>query len=146
VEEPPLVWRAWPAAERPGQALAVGLALLGAAIAGGIYGRDPVLAAIALAILTLSLAPYYFPTHIRLDGAGIQLTTPLGAKRREWDSFQSYAADARGITVSPYRRPSLLEAYRGVRLLYGPAADRQAVLSRVASRLQPMEPRKSGRR
>ena len=145
MEELPLVWRAWPAAERPGQAVAVGVALVAAAVAGGIFGRDLVLAAISLAVLTLSLSPYYFPTRIRLDGRGIELSTPLGAKRRDWEALQSYCADARGITVSPYRRPSLLEAYRGLRLLYGPAADRQAMLSRVASRLQPMEPRRSRR-
>src|SRR4029453_13454995 len=108
-----------------GHALAVGLALLAGAGAGGIYGRDPVLAAISLAVLTLSLSSYYLPTHVRLDGAGIELTTPFGARRRDWDALQTYVADARGITVSPYRRPSMLEAYRGMRLLYGPAVDRR---------------------
>jgi hypothetical protein len=145
VEEPPLVWRAWPAAERPAQAIAVGLALFAAAVAGGIYGRDPLLAGVSLGVLFCSLSPYYLPTRIRIDERGIETANLWGAKRRAWESLRSYAADQRGITVSPYRRSSLLEAYRGLRLLYGPAADRQAVLARVASRLQVMEPRVAAR-
>jgi hypothetical protein len=146
VEEPRLAWRVWPAAERPAQAVAVGLALIGAAIVGGIYGGDPLLAAVALCILVGSLASYYFPTRIQIDGDGIETATFWGAKRRSWDSLRSYAADPRGITVSPYRRPSVLESYRGLRVLYGPAADRAVVLARVQSRLPAMEPRRGPRR
>ena len=142
MDEPLLAWRAWPAAERPAQAVAVGLALVGAATAGGIYGGDPLLAAVALLVLFGSLTPYYLPTRIQIDGDGIQTANLWGAKRRAWGSLRSYAADARGITVSPYRRPSVLESYRGLRVLYGPAADRDQVLAQVASRLPAMEARR----
>ena len=86
MEEPRLAWRAWPAAERPAQAVAVALALTAAAIVGGIYGGDPLLAAVALLVLFGSLAPYYLPTRIQIDADGIETASLWGAKRRAWDS------------------------------------------------------------
>jgi hypothetical protein len=143
VNDAPLLWRAWPAAERPGQALAVGLALAAAALAGGILGGGPALGAVSFAALFLALSSYFLPTRVRIDAEGVETASFFGGvRRRAWSSLQSFADDPRGMTLSPYRRPSLLETYRGMRILYGPETDRQAVRAQVAARLARMAPRR----
>jgi len=139
-----LTWRSWPAAERPGQAVVVAVAILAASFGLGMYWGDPVLGGIAFAILTLSLAAFFFPTRYRIDGTGVEATSVFGARRREWSVLRSYVADARGVTVSPFARASWLESYRGLRLLYsGPAGNRDAVVAAVAERLAAMGERKA---
>ena len=135
-----LAWRSWPAAERPGQAVVVALAILAASFGLGMYGGDPVLGGIAFAILTLSLAPFFFPTRYRIDETGVEAVSVFGSHRREWPLLRSYVADARGITVSPFLHASWLESYRGMRLLY--SGNREAVVAAVAARLDAMSDQK----
>ncbi len=112
------------------------LALLAAAFALGIYGGSPIIGGVALAILFLSLATYFLPTNFRIDDQGVAATSVLGARRREWSALRTYVADARGVTLSPYRHTSWLESYRGVRLLF--AGNREQVVAAVAARLSPL--------
>jgi hypothetical protein len=141
----PLLWRSWPAAERPGQALPVGLAILAASFGFGLYGGDPLLGGIAFAILTLSLATFFFPTRYRIDETGLEASSVFGTRRREWVALRSYATDARGVTVSPFARASWLESYRGMRLLFSvQAGNRDAVMAAVAARLPAMAEGKRG--
>jgi hypothetical protein len=114
----------------------VAVALVTASFGLGIYGRDPLLGGVAFAILTLSLSAYFFPTRYRIDEAGIEANSVFGSRRRDWSGLRSYAADARGITVSPFLHPSWLESYRGMRLLF--AGNRDRVVTAVASRLVPV--------
>lgn len=130
---PALAWRTWPAAERPAQAAAVGLAILAATFGLGAWGRDAVLGGAAFAILFLSLSAYFLPTRYRIDGDGVEVATAFGRTSRPWSGLATYVADARGVTLSPYRRASWLETYRGVRLLFH--RNRDDVLGAVAVRL-----------
>ena len=135
-----LTWRSWPAAERPGQAAVVAIALLAASFGFGIYGGDPVLGGVAFAILTLSLSAYFFPVRYRIDETGVEAASVFGSRRRDWSGLRSYVADARGITVSPFLHASWLESYRGMRLLY--SGNREAVVAAVAARLDAMSDQK----
>jgi hypothetical protein len=131
-----LSWRSWPAAERPGQAVAVGLAIVAAALGLGAYGGDPLLAGVIFAVLFLSLSAYFLPTRFRIDEDGVEVTSAVGSRRRRWAALRSYSADARGVTLSPYLRPSWLESYRGLRLLFH--RNREEVLAVVGARLEPL--------
>ncbi len=134
--EPILVWRSWPAAERPAQALAVALALLAGALGLGAYGGDLFLGGVGLTILLLSLSAYFFPTRYRIDANGIEAASSFGVRRRNWTALRTYADDRRGVTVSPYRGRHWLETHRGIRLLYGPEVGRDAVVGALAIRLE----------
>lgn len=129
-----LTWRAWPAAARPAQAVVVGLALLAATFGLGAYGGDALLGGVAFAILFLSLSAYFLPTRYRIDGDGVEVATAFGRTSRRWSGLATYVADARGVTLSPYRRASWLETYRGVRLLF--QGNRDDVLRALAPHLE----------
>lgn len=133
---PALSWSAWPAAERPAQAVAVGLAIIAASLGLGAYGGDALLAGVIFAVLFLSLSAYFLPTQFRVDEDGVEVASVLGTRHRQWAALKSYSADARGVTLSPYRRPSWLESYRGLRLLFH--QNRDEVLAVVAARLEPL--------
>jgi hypothetical protein len=134
--ETALGWRAWPAAERPAQAIAVGLAMITAGLGLGVYGGDAFLAGVIVAVLFLSLSAYFLPTRFRIDNEGVEVASPFGKRHRRWEALRSYNADGRGVTLSPYTRPSWLESYRGLRLLFH--RNRDQVLKRVAARLEPL--------
>ena len=140
----PLLWRSWPAAERPGQAVAVALALIAGALGLGAYGGDLFLAGVGLAILSLSLSAYFFPTRYRIDASGIEAASIFGTRQRSWEALRTYADDRRGVTVSPYRGRHWLESHRGIRLLYGPGAGRDTVVVALAGRLERQAPARSG--
>ena len=130
-----LAWAAWPAAERPMQATAVAIALVAAALGLATWGRDPLLAFVGLMVLFLSLSRYFLPTRYKIDGEGVEVATAFGRSQRRWSTLRRFAADHRGITLSPYARRSWLDPYRGVRLLYH--RNRDEVLAAVAARLAP---------
>jgi hypothetical protein len=114
----------------------VALALIAGALGLGAYGGDLFLAGVGLAILLLSLSPYFFPTRYRIDASGIEAASFFGVRRRNWTALRTYADDRRGVTVSPYRGRHWLETHRGIRLLYGPGAGRDAVVGALATRLE----------
>jgi hypothetical protein len=111
----------------------VGLAILAATFGLGAYGGDAVLGGAAFAILFLSLSAYFLPTRYRIDGDGVEVATAFGRTSRPWSGLATYVADARGVSLSPYRRASWLDAYRGVRLLS--QGNRGDVLGAVAAHL-----------
>ncbi len=142
--EGPLIWRSWPAAERPGQAVTVAAAITAAAFGLGLYGGQAIIGGVALAILVLSLSAYFFPTRYRIDEQGVEAAGMFGTRRRTWSELRSYSADGRGVTVSPFAATNWLESYRGVRVLY--ARNRDEVIRAVAARLAPTERRGAGAR
>jgi len=86
--------------------------------------------------------------------APVFVAASLGS--RPWSEMRRATADATGVFLSPFEGRSWLEAYRGLRLLYG--GNRDQVLAFVAARLgkpvaggaedseSPREPRRRGRR
>lgn len=141
IEGSALEWTAWPAAERPAQAAAVASAVAAASLGLGAYGGDALLGVASLAVLFLSLSRYFLPTRYRIDEEGVEVASWMGRSRRPWHGLRSYAADARGVSLTPYARRSWLEAYRSLRLLYGRNSRgpirRPEVLAAVAAHVAP---------
>jgi hypothetical protein len=115
------------------------MAMVAASLGLGAYGGDLLLAAASFAVLLLSLSRYFFPTRYRVDDEGVEATHIIGSTRRPWTALRTFAADGRGVTLSPYLRRTWLEPYRAVRLIYDRNYDRNRaeVLAVVASRLTP---------
>jgi len=128
-----LTWTAWPARKRPLAALVlVGSAIvLGALVGKGT--KDAVLAVAAPTFVLASLASFLFPTVYRLTKDSVEVRSLGVARVRPWTEMRRVTVDRTGVFLSPFERRSWLEAYRGVRLLFG--GNRDQVVAFVEARL-----------
>jgi len=68
---------------------------------------------VTLVVLLGALSRYWLPTHYCLDCEGIH-SGHLGIRRlRRWDEFARLDVHREGIFLSPFVRPSRLDAFRG---------------------------------
>ena len=128
-----LTWTAWPARQRPLAALV----LVGSAIVLGVLvgkgTKDPVLAVAAPTFVVASLGSFLFPTVYRLTKDSVEVRSLGVARVRPWTEMRRVTVDRTGVFLSPFERRSWLEAYRGVRLLFG--GNRDQVVAFVEARL-----------
>jgi hypothetical protein len=127
-------WTAHPAKRRPQDIALVAMVTLvfcGAVLASLQSVWLTVLAAIILVIAT---APFLFPTRYQLTDEGV-FERRLGRERgRKWSELRRYQLGKGAALVSPFRRPSALERYRGL-ILYLDGSDRRTVESILAERI-----------
>lgn len=74
---------------------------------------------LGLIIILLTLTPYFLPTKYIISERGVEVHYMFQKKMHKWDMFRSYYDDENGILLSPFRRPSRLENYRGLYVRYG---------------------------
>ena len=130
-----LVWTAYPLRDEPAwksAALCGAIAgcswLAAASLGGAVYGL------ISLAVLTASTTRYLLPTRYVLDdrqASWRQLTW----RRRPWSAFRRVDRHADGLFLSPFRRPSRLDSFRGVFLRFGPGVDADEVAALARARV-----------
>jgi hypothetical protein len=129
-----LTWTAWPARERP---LAAAV-LVGAAIVLGVLverGTGDLVLGVATPLFVLvSLSSFLFPTAYRLTEDLVEVRSLGVARVRPWTEMRRMTVDRTGVFLSPFERRSWLEAYRGVRLLFG--GNRDQVVAFVEARLK----------
>jgi uncharacterized protein (DUF58 family) len=129
-----LSWTAHPARERPRATIL--LALFIVALEIGIYYsfQSLFVVLLALAFLVVSLSAYIFPTGYLLDGEGVTVKGIIFRQTRPWRQFRTYYADKRGVQLSTFVRPSRLDPFRGVSLLFS-KDNREEVLAFVRQRM-----------
>ncbi len=129
-----LSWTAWPARERPlAAAVLVGSAVvLGVLVARGT--QDAVLGVATPLFVLASLSSFLFPTAYRLTEDAVEVRSLGVARVRPWTEMRRMTVDRTGVFLSPFERRSWLEAYRGVRLLFG--GNRDQVVAFVEARLK----------
>jgi len=128
-----LEWQAWPARERPLVAVLAAIFVVVVSVVLAGVGGHVLVGLGAVIVLFGSLNPFFSPTTFRLDDAGITAERWPVRKARAWTEIRAAFADARGLTLSPFRGRSLLEPYRGVRLFY--AGNEEEVRAFVRERL-----------
>lgn len=74
---------------------------------------------LGLLIIMLTLLPYFLPTKYIIDEKGVEVHYMFQKKMHKWQMFRSYYNDENGILLSPFRRPSRLENYRGLYVRFG---------------------------
>ena len=128
-----LGWSVWPARERPWAAavLLASVGVLGVLIAKGT--GDTVLGVAAPLFLLASLGSFLAKTEYRLTHDAIEVRTLGVVRARPWSEMRRATADRTGVFLSPFGKRSWLEAYRGVRLLFG--GNRDQVVAFVEARL-----------
>lgn len=96
-----LHWRLWPAGRKPLLSLAVALfALLLSLGAMASFGSGWY-AFITLVVLTLALAPHYFPASYRLDGRTVRVSGAGRLVERPWSAFRAVVVLPDRVILSP---------------------------------------------
>ncbi len=81
-------------------------------------------------VLLASLSQFWTVTKYRLDDEGVTIKRPLYTIKKPWSHYRRYAVDKNGVFLSPFPRPSRIDAYRGNYLLFG-EADREKIVEFV---------------
>jgi hypothetical protein len=129
-----LTWKVWPARNRPLAALI----LVASSIVLGVLVRratgDTVLGIAAPIFVLGSLAAFLFPTEYRLTEEAIEVRSLGVTRSRPWSEMRRMTVDRTGVLLSPFEKRTWLEAYRGLRLLFG--GNRDQVVSFAEARIQ----------
>lgn len=129
-----LTWTSWPARERP---LAAVILVASAVVLGVLVRRatgDTVLGLAAPVFVLGSLVAFLFPTEYRLTDEAIEVRSLGVTRSRPWSEMRRMTVDRTGVFLSPFEKRTWLEAYRGLRLLFG--GNRDQVVSFAEARLE----------
>jgi hypothetical protein len=130
-----VVWRIWPARQRPLTAIVL---IAGALVLGILVSRgteDKVLGIAAPVFVLASLSSFLLPTEFRLTREAIEVKSLGVVRSRPWSEMRRFEEDRSGVFLSPFEKRSWLDAYRGVRL--DPGGNRDQVVAFVKGRLAP---------
>lgn len=125
----PLAWAVRPCARNWLLAAVVVVFILGLSLAAQLQFGSPWWGALTLALLSLSVLPYYSRTHYRLDREGVVARGLIGTYRRPWSEIRAYFPHADGVLLSPLAKPSRLAYTRGIFVRFD--NNRDEVLDRV---------------
>lgn len=130
-----LRWTAHPARRRPRDVALVATVVLSSSWAVLASLRSAYLAALAAAILLVSVAAFLVPTHYRVDDDGVE-ERRLGRRRfRAWAELRRVQVGPGAALVSPFAKKHLLDRYRGIIVSFD-GADRDAVIAALRARVQ----------
>lgn len=131
-------WSAHPARERPAAAVLAGVAILVLAVACARFGEHPLWGLLAVACLLGALNRFFLTSHFSIDDSGITARHPLGRRHLRWQEIRRFAQDRHGGYLSTRARPSRLDAFSGMHLLFQglPSAERRSIVERIGARIE----------
>jgi hypothetical protein len=118
-----LEWSILPFAENGRRSAIVVVIVIACGVLVYLAFREVFLGVISVLILFASLHTYFTRTTYVLDGSGVTVRTGFVTTRKRWSDFKRYYADRKGVTLSPFAKPTRLEPFRSLRLLYGDNRD-----------------------
>ncbi len=128
-------WTAHPAKRRPRDvALVAAVVLLAAAAVVGAL-ESLFLAALAVVILLVSVAPFLLPTHYVLSDDGIQQRCGLRTRERAWSELRRLSVGRDAALVSPFASPSWLDRRRGFIVMFD-GGDRGEIVDILQQRVR----------
>jgi len=128
-----LEWSVWPWKESGRRTAIVVAVIIGVGVLTWLLTRAVFWGVFAIGILFASLHTYFSRTAYRLDDRQVIVKTSVGTIAKKWSLFKRYYVDKKGITLSPFAKPSRLEPFRSTRLLYG--GNKDAVVAFVSARI-----------
>lgn len=103
--------------------------------AGACYSLEGIVyALIACAVLVAAMSRYLLPIHYCLTEREVAVTHAGMTRRLPWDCFQNFRIHPDGVFLSPFRRPSRLDSFRGCFLRF--KDNRDEVLAVVRAGVQ----------
>ena len=94
-------------------------------------------------VLVFALRSYFLRGEFVLDDEGITIRRGFFSRRHPWSDFRRAIADGRGVFLSPFEKPSKLDAFRGEYLRC--PGRQEEVLEFVHGRIRPKEKPQPGR-
>ena len=77
-------------------------------------GDSPLWALFAVAVLAVSLAPYYVPTTYRPEPDALVIVKPWGRRRIAWSRIGAVKHNRHGLWLLPGGTPSRADAFRQI--------------------------------
>jgi hypothetical protein len=128
-----LEWTCHPVKRRPLVSVLVTLFIF-AVVAVVFYTTESkAFGVLAAVVMLASLAKFYFPTTYSLTHKRITIKTTTQTLHKDWSIYRSCYPDKNGILLSPFVRPSRLENFRGVYLMFN--NNRDEVISFVKAHI-----------
>jgi len=132
-------WTAHPAKRRPRDLLlviAVVLLTSGAVLASL---QSLFLTALAVVFLVVAVAPFLFPTHYTITDLDVSERRLWRFRARQWTDLRRLQVGPGAALVSPLSRPSWLDRFRGLNILFD-GADRDEVIAILRDRMNATAP------
>ena len=138
-----LKWRCHPVTRRPWVSVAVTV-FVALVVVLVYYGTEhsKAFATLAMVVMFASLAKFFFPTSYKLTDKKIFIKTTTQTLVKEWSIYRSFHPDKNGILLSPFARPTRLENFRGLYLMF--SENRDEVISFVKAHISSDAKRPSG--
>ena len=113
-----LEWTTHPVKRRPFISILVTIFVFVVSMIVYYTTMSKMLGVLAMVIMFASLAKFYFPTTYRLTHDRITIKTMSQTLHKDWSTYRSCYPDKNGILLSPFVRPSRLENFRGIYLMF----------------------------
>ena len=110
-----LTWRVFPARDK--RKLAVFLLVVVAFLSIVFYTSGVFWTVFAAVILALSLSSFFTPTTYTMDDEKVTIKRPLYSITRRWDNVRRVTVHKNGVFLSPFRKRTRMENFRGVFLI-----------------------------
>jgi hypothetical protein len=78
---------------------------------------------IGLIFMFIALQPYYFPTRYELTDECAQVKTIFATQKRKLTDFKKVYVGKNGVLLSPFKRKTFLNNFRGIFLFLPPERD-----------------------
>ncbi|MBM4036674.1 MAG: hypothetical protein FJ291_33485 [Planctomycetes bacterium] len=118
-----LQWRSHPVVDDYPRSLLLVAAVIAVCVGVWISFDSAGYAALAAAVLAGSLARYFVPTHYELDSDGVSVRFLGHLRRVGWGDVRRFFVAPEGVQLSPFEKPSRLEAFRGTFLRFAGNGD-----------------------
>jgi hypothetical protein len=128
-----LEWSVFPFAEDMRRSVVVVAVIAAAGALVYLAFKDVFLVLLSIAILVVSLHSFFARTVYRLDDGGVTVKTLAVRQFKRWSDLKRFYVDRKGVTLSPFSKPSRLEPFRSVRLLFG--ENRDEVVAFISEKL-----------
>jgi hypothetical protein len=88
-----------------------------------LYGGNLFLTVPLALVLFIAVADYFLPMRFRITDRGAYRLSTTGAKFIPWEKVKNVYLDDKGVKLSVFDKPTLLEAFRGLYLYFGKEKD-----------------------
>jgi hypothetical protein len=118
-EERPLAeWAVHLARREPRKVWVVVVALAISAVVGALALHHWVGGVLAVMFVFSSAAEFVLPIRYRITDRRVQCSYGLARLEMQWDSVRRVLRSEDGVRLSPFPRPSRLDAFRGIRIRF----------------------------
>jgi len=127
-----MIWTIHPAKENKKKTI-LSLIFIGALLVYVFIFWGLIWGTLGLIFMFIALQPYYFPTRYELTDEYVQVRTVFANQKRKLIDFKKVYVGKNGALLSPFKRKTFLNNFRGIFLFLPP--DRDEILKFLKDRI-----------